>query len=328
MRSPPILAEFIFEQAPFPAAHASTIAETPDGLVAAWFAGTREGHGDVCIWVARQDNGHWLHPVQVADGRIALRRRHPCWNPVLHQQKNGPLLLFYKVGPSPSRWWGMLTTSDDGARTWSEPRRLPRDILGPIKNKPIELPDGRLLCPSSDEQGRWRVHLEWSDAGLTTWRRGPPLNDARIFSAIQPCLLRYPGGDLQLLCRTRQGAIGECWSSDGGETWSALHPTELPNPDSGIDAVTLANGHALVVYNHSQTQRSPLNVAVSADGQSWFALGVLEDEPGEFSYPAVIEGVDGRVHITYTWNRRRIRHVVLRQTDFSPLPIEHGLWPA
>jgi predicted neuraminidase len=320
-------AAFVFERAPFLAAHASTIAETTDGLVAAWFAGTREGHGDVGIWVARQEDGRWLHPVEVADGRVMLRRRYPCWNPVLFQPTQGPLFLFYKVGPSPSRWWGMLITSEDGGRSWSEPRRLPASILGPIKNKPIQLPDGRILCPSSDERGRWRIHLEWADKTARTWRRGPPLNDGRSFAAIQPCLLTHAGGRLQMLCRTRQGSVGECWSEDGGESWTPLAATELPNPDSGIDAVTLASGQALLAYNHARSGRTPLNLALSDDGRRWSALTVLEDEPGEFSYPAAIQARDGTVHVTYTWNRRRIRHVSLCPADFTPVAIKHSLWP-
>jgi len=326
-RSPALHVEDIFDHAPFPAAHASTIVDTQAGLVAAWFAGTREGHGDVGIWVARREAEQWLHPVEVADGRVAFRRRLPCWNPVLFQPPGAPLLLFYKVGPSPSRWWGMVRTSADHGRSWSEPRRLPGGMLGPIKNKPIGLADGRLLCPSSDEAGRWRLHLEWTNADASAWRRGPPLNDGRAFAAIQPTLLAYPGGRLQLLCRTRQGAIGACWSDDAGETWTPLEPTELPNPDSGIDAVTLADGRALLIYNHAQMARTPLNLAISDDGTLWSAVAVLEDVPGEFSYPAIIQGRDGTVHVTYTWNRRRIRHAAFSPADFTQHPIEHGLWP-
>ncbi|MBK8177268.1 MAG: exo-alpha-sialidase [Rhodospirillales bacterium] len=87
------------------------------------------GHRDVGIWVARKEGAHWVHPIEVADGRIAFRRRVPCWNPVLFQPRLGPLLLFYKLGPSPSRWWGMMATSTDGGRTWSDSRPLPRGIL-------------------------------------------------------------------------------------------------------------------------------------------------------------------------------------------------------
>src|SRR5260370_902753 len=134
--------EFIFETAPFAQCHASTIAETGAALAAAWFGGTREGKPDVAIWVSRNEGGSWSAPVQAADGVQAGASRFPCWNPVLFQPKQGPLLLFYKVGPSPGRWWGMLETSEDGGRTSSPARRPPEGLLGPISNKPLPLPDG------------------------------------------------------------------------------------------------------------------------------------------------------------------------------------------
>ena len=87
--------------------------------------------------------------------------------------------------------------------------------------------------------------------------------------------------------------------------------TSLPNPNSGIDAVTLGDGRHLLVYNHTAKGRSPLNLAISADGEEWKPVAVLENEPGEFSYPAVIQTKDGLVHISYTWKRQRVRHIVV-----------------
>src|SRR6266481_2174888 len=54
--------EFIFTSAPFPSCHASTIAETKSGLVAAWFGGKHEKHPSVGIWVARLENSGWTAP--------------------------------------------------------------------------------------------------------------------------------------------------------------------------------------------------------------------------------------------------------------------------
>ncbi len=229
--------EFIYEHAPFPECHASTIVETGDTLVAAWFGGTRERNPDVCIWSSRLEAGHWTAPVELANGIQSPTNRLPCWNPVLFQPKAGPLLLFYKVGPSPATWWGMLMTSDDHGKTWSKPRRLPEGILGPIKNKPVQLANGDILCPTSTEGSGWRVHFErTSDLGLT-WQATPPINDGRTIAAIQPSILIHPDGRLQALGRTQQSRIFQTWSDDNGKTWQTLTLTDLPNPNSGTDAV-------------------------------------------------------------------------------------------
>lgn len=304
-----VRSEFVYETAPFPSCHASTIAELDGGLVASWFGGRDEGASDVGIWLSRSDGRAWSPPVEVATGRQEDGTRLPCWNPVLCRAKDR-LLLFYKVGPSPDRWWGMRIASTDGGRTWSAPERLPDGILGPIKNKPVPLADGALLCPSSTEHDGWRVHLERTPDGGRTWTKTGPLNDGKALGLIQPTILEH-GGKLQVLCRSRQGKIYESRSEDGGKTWSDPAPTDLPNPNSGIDAVTLKDGRSLLVYNHAAEGRSPLNVAISRDGKAWRPAIVLEDGPGEFSYPAVIQAPDGLVHVTYTWNRKKIRHAVI-----------------
>jgi predicted neuraminidase len=306
-------AEFIFTDAPFASAHASTIAESGGDLVAAWFGGPHEGHAEVGIWLAHRDSERWSAPVEVMQGRDRRGRQSPCWNPVLCQPQRGPLLLFYKVGPSPRRWWGMLARSSDGGRSWSEPVRLPRGNLGPIKNKPVELPGGALLCPSSTETLVWRCHLERTEGHGASWQK-LTLRASRTRGSIQPSILCYPDGAMQIVCRSRQSAITSCRSEDGVR-WGRMQPLDLPNPDSGIDAVMLADGRALLVYNHSRRGRTPLNLALSGDGQRWRPSRVLEDAPGEYSYPAVIQGADGRIHITYTWQRRRIRHVELEPAE-------------
>jgi predicted neuraminidase/ABC-type molybdate transport system substrate-binding protein len=336
--------EFVFERAPFASAHASTIVETTEGLVAAWFGGTREGAADVGIWLSRHvasmsrrspdgAEAGWTAPVEVATGVQPDGSRQPCWNPVLFQMPDASVALFYKVGPSPQEWWGMVRTSRDGGRTWSDATRLPDGILGPIKNKPVTLADGAILAPSSTESherpSRWRVHFERSGDGGRTWSVAPAGGsvDGHDIDAIQPSILVHPGGRLEAVGRTRAGRVFETWSADGGKTWTPMALTALPNPSSGIDAVTLRDGRHLVVYNHTDRGRSPLNVALSVDGKQWDAALVLESEPGEYSYPAVIQSADGLVHITYTWRRQRIKHVTIDPAALKSVPMPDGRWP-
>lgn len=313
--------EFLYDTAPFASAHASTIVETAGGLVAAWFGGTGEGNPDVCIWLSRHDGTRWSVPVEVANGLQPDGTRLPTWNPVLVRPSRGPLVLFYKVGPSPSTWWGEARTSTDGGRTWSAAVRLPDGILGPIRAKPVELADGSLLAGSSTEQDGWVVHMErlrvpggdWGGALArpSAWERSGALNDPTRYGAIQPTILVHSPTRLQILCRSRQQMITQAWSADGGETWSRMAATSLPNPNAGIDAVRLADGRFLLAYNPTTEGRNRLALAISQDGLTWHGAVMLEDAPGEYSYPAMIQTRDGAVHVTYTWQRRRIRHVIL-----------------
>ncbi len=327
---------FVFEKAPFRECHASTIVRASDGaLVAAWFGGTREGNSDVGIWLSRRVGGRWTAPREVAAGEQADGNRYPCWNPVLFQPSPGaPLMLFFKVGPSPRAWWGEMMASADGGQTWQMRQRLPDGFLGPIRSKPVLLPVGTLLCGSSTEHDGWRVHFELLRHPGEDWQRLEVPEGRHRLNAIQPTILKHADGRLQALCRTKESVIAVTWSRDTGRSWSALEPTELPNPNAGIEGLTLADGRFLLVYNHLGAgpigwgRRGMLNLAVSEDGVAWKAAWVLEQERGaEFSYPAAIQTPDGLVHITYTWKRRRIKHVVIDPCKLRGVPILNGRWP-
>lgn len=322
--SPVVTSEFIYEEAPYPSCHASTIVELESGpLAAAWFGGTHERNRDVGIWFARKSDGEWETGREVATGVQEDGTRFPTWNPVLFQPPGEDLHLFYKVGPNPREWWGMLITSSDGGETWSEPKRLPDGILGPIKNKPVILEDGTWMSPSSTETPGvgWRMHFEVSRDKGKTWEKVGPVSPGANFDAIQPSVLFHGEQTLQALGRTKQGVVGMTWSYDNGETWTPIAATELPNPSSGTDAVTLEDGRHLIVYNHfahrpdrsGKGVRYPLNIGISSDGIKWDNVFTLESKsmPDGYAYPAVIQSSDGMVHITYTWDRRRIKHVVV-----------------
>ena len=330
--------EFIYDTAPFPSCHAATIAETRGGLIAAWFGGTREGHPDVEIWTSRLEGNKWTKPVSVANGVVNDTLRYPCYNPVLYQVPGGDLLLFYKIGPSPSKWKGWMKTSADNGRTWSLAKALPEGFIGPVKNKPVLLANGLLLSPSSKEGDGWKVHFEASSDSGKTWRMIGPINDGKSTNAIQPSILIHKNGKLQILARSKERALLQSWSSDDGATWSALSPSGLPNNNSGTDAVTLKDGRQLLVYNHvlppdsvknGKGARTPLNVAWSKDGKTWYAALVLEDSPvSQYSYPSVIQSSDGMVHVVYTWRRQKIKYVKIDPSKITGKKIVNGKWPA
>jgi len=328
-----IKSEFIFNYAPFKSVHASTIAETRDGFLAAWFGGSYEGASDVRIWTARRLGNQWSVPFEAADGIQSDSAAYPCWNPVLYRMPDSSLQLFYKVGPNPREWWGMVKRTDDEGISWSEARRLPDGFLGPIKNKPVTLESGAVIFPSStelsDERYTWRVHFEMTqDTGKTWYKTFPDSqNNNQIIDVIQPTTLKHPDHTLQALIRSKYPNIYESWSADCGKTWSALSPTVLPHPNSGIDAVTLKDGRHALVYNHTAEGRTPLNLSISKDGKTWEAAMVLESEPGEYSYPAIIQSSDGLLHITYTWKRERIKYVIIDPEKIKTMPMTKGQWP-
>ncbi|MEI8085590.1 MAG: family 78 glycoside hydrolase catalytic domain [Paludibacter sp.] len=337
--------EFLYEKADFPQCHSATIAEATNGdLVTAFFGGTREGHPDVCIYVCRKEKGSnkWTKPALAADGILSPTLRKACYNPVLYQQPNGAFYLFYKIGNKVSDWTGYLRTSDDGGKTWGKAQQLPEGYLGPIKNKIVDV-DGKSIAPSSTEGDGWKVHFEIAEEGgrkihkvgpiaaseviptqlqgnASTDIEGGDNNVKNVVQAIQPSILVHKDGRLQILCRTRNGKIATAWSSDKGETWTPLTLTSLPNNNSGTDAVTLQDGRFALIYNAVETPkgekkgpRTPLNIAVSKDGINWEMKMVLEDSPiSQYSYPSIIQGKDGRIHVVYTWRRQRVKYMEVK----------------
>lgn len=326
----------IFETAPFPESHSATIAETPQGMIAAWFGGTKERNPDVEIWVSHLKNNQWTKPVSVANGIQPDGSRMACWNPVLYQVPNGELWLFYKIGPNVAGWKAYIKRSADHGHTWSNAEALPEGFIGPVKNKPVMV-GSRILCPSSTEGNGWKVHFEYTDDLGKTWHKMAPINDGKTMITIQPSILKYADGRLQILCRTQNRVLAQSWSTDNGDTWSAMEASPLPNGNSGTDAVTLQDGRQLLVYNHVKPHdtlprgkgpRTPLNVAVTKDGKKWYAALVLEDSPiSQYSYPSVIQAKNGLVHIVYTWRREKITHVVVDPNQLKLKRIKNEKWP-
>jgi len=319
--------EFIFTQAPFVSCHASTVVELRNGdLLSAWFGGSKEAARDVAIWSSRRSGGVWSPPVE-----LVRERDIATFNPVLFYTNDGRLWFYYKFGPRPSTWTAGRRWSDDDGATWSEVEHLPAGLYGPIRAKPLVMEDGTIVSGTSVESYRsWAAWIERSTDGGETWTKSGPITVPDRFRAsdrrqpksraeewsvtdgiIQPSVVSMGGNWLRLYARSTAltGKIVVADSSDGGVTWTQGRPLDLPNPNSGLDAVALKDGRIVMIYNHTDDARTPLNLAVSRDGEHFRMFHAIEDEPGEYSYPAMIQAKNGDLLITYTWKRQRIRHV-------------------
>jgi predicted neuraminidase len=299
---------FIFEKAPFKSCHASTVVEhEPGKLLAAWFGGDREGAPNVQIWGSTFDGTKWSEPAV-----LGTEPGQPCFNPVYFKTAKGTLRLWYKAGPKPDNWTGFVRTSADNGRTWTRPEMLPAGFYGPVRAKPIQLASGVILAGTSVESyNNWAPYVDRSADAGKTWKRSNAFNVPGKFGQIQPTLFEAKDGRVVALMRSRNPrVVCRAESKDGGETFTPAEPTELPNPSSGIDAVRTREGDVFLIYNPTALGRSPISLARSTDdGKAWKKVADLETEPGEFSYPAMIQSAKGTLEITYTWKRTHIKHV-------------------
>lgn len=300
------------------ASHASTLVELENNtLLAAWFGGKYEGAKDVSIYISSYKEQKWSAPKKLIEPLIKDGDTLPCWNPVLFKSKSQNLYLFYKVGKNPREWFGAMIVSKDDGKSWSNPKYLPKGILGPIRNKPIETIPGIILCGSSTESvddNKWRVFIETYTEATDNWTI-KDINDKKNFDIIQPTFLVHSDKAIQILSRSRHNKLISSWSEDNGKTWQKTDSINVINSNSGVDAVTLSNKSFLLVNNPLKmgkdwfNGRNVLDVEYSKDGVNWNKLFDLENQPeGEFSYPAIIQTSDKKIHILYTYNRKFIKH--------------------
>ena len=310
-----VSSEFVYtDDPPTPSCHASTVVEARRGVLAAWFGGTDEGEPDVAIYLARLEGGKWSKPVEGLRRRPGRRPAVPLLEPGPVPPRRRPAPPLRQGRPEPGEVVGrpgdLGRRRPDLVEASEAPRRHPRPDQEQADPTPRTVPCSARRAPRTRPSAGKSSIERTPDLGKT-WSKVGPLNDGKEIAAIQPSILTHPGGKLQILCRTRQGKVAEAWSDDLGKTWSPMTLTGLPNPNSGTDALTLLDGRQLLVYNPVAKGRTPWPSQPPTDGKAWRPVLTLEDQPGEYSYPAVIQASDGLVHVTYTWKRARIKHVVV-----------------
>lgn len=333
--------------------HASTLVQLKNGdVMAAWFGGTHEGAPDVKIYGARLHDGVWSRPVVLASANGVA-----CWNPVLFKTRDGRLWLYYKYGKNTKTWKGARKWSDNGGRTWSKAEDLPDGILGPIKDKPLVLPDGTIVAGSSVETGKWHAWIDRSTDNGASWTKfgpitvppgddvpnaeslaagrektPPPVNGVHIklyqpskttIGIIQPTIVWMGGDHLRFFARSHSRAariaIADSW--DNGKTWSQARFIDLPCPNSGIDAVRMKDGRIVLAFDNSYNKRSPLALAVSRNGLHFRVFKTVDSGPGQYSYPAIIQAANGDLLITYSWRRKSIK---FERIPLSEVPEDTG----
>lgn len=308
-------------------AHCSTICLLPGGdLFAVWYGGSREGAADAALFGARYKpgGGGWQPPVLLVDRALAEseldRRIKKVGNAVVFPDQSGTLWLIY-VSVTMGGWSGSalnFKTSRDEGRTWSESRRFTvnpfLNISSLVRNKPIHTRDGRIGVPVYHEFALKFPQMLWitpdRDGNVTDYRiRNLPAESGLI----QPTLVPLEGSRVLMMLRDHNPArrMRTAYSEDNGWTWSDTAASDLPNPDSALDALRLADGRILLAYNHAASGRENLKLALSADGGRTWQPGPVIEAAGrrEYSYPQLALDARGRIHLTYTWNRERIRHL-------------------
>lgn len=312
---PVLIKETINPAQGLPMVHVASLAQMPDGIIAAvWYGGTAECHPDVRIYFSQQEEGgSWTSPrVIMTRGQAEHDLRRPVkalGNALLLANGDGSLRLLF-VTIAMGKWSGsQLNTclSKDGGLTWSRAERL---TLSPflnlselVRNRAIPQRGGGWCVPIYQEFLGKFPELLWigeSNGGLICRKT----RIAGGCSTFQPSLIPFGEESAQVLTRDYTGArkIHAGGTCDGGRTWSPMKATELPNPDAGISGLRLSDGGGLVAFNDSAKDRSNLTLAISSkDGKTWRRIVALENEQGaNFSYPFLMRTSDGLIRMAYT----------------------------
>ena len=310
----------------FPRCHSSQIYALPDGsLIAAWWNGSEEAGRDLVIRVSRRlpGNVNWEPPRIVADTPDTTEG-----NPVFFMPSADELWLFYRAGFP----WAkiMQVKSTDLGRTWTEPAVFLNEPGWTLRSRIIRLQNGDIIIPALTRGGQelklpraLSVFIYSEDRGRS-WQKTEAIHTEPGNN--EPAIFQRTDGSLLAFMRPYDPEPVEryMWQSesyDNGRTWSEPGRTPIRNPSSAIEVLKLVNGNVVLAFNDSREMRSPLCLALSLDdGRTWSSKRVLEDAPGRFSYPALAQSADGRIHVTYTFRRTHIKHVEVNEAWIRECP--------
>jgi predicted neuraminidase len=329
-----VLAEPLYQEsyvsAPdvFPANHGSSVLELPGGqLLTCWYAGTAEKAPDVQIQCSHYTpESGWEEPrVAVAAGekaKGAFFSNRTLGNAVLHRDDDGVIWLFYSAVTNPFNGWSGshvdYKTSTDLGETWSESKRLVYFFGKLTKNKPIPMGDHKFMLPLYSEL----IGTHGFTCTLTTSMGAITEKECRwIFGSdqMQPTLVHQAEDKIYAYLRGGKSHKAVMMAEYDIEKnyWGKSFPTNLPNPDAGVDAVLSAENKILMAYNPSPDSRYELSLAVSEDGsngRNFTRIWDFDRSEGGVSYPALIRASDGLYHLTYTFDyRSSIKHVVFNE---------------
>ncbi|GAB2909998.1 sialidase family protein [Nonomuraea fastidiosa] len=310
--------------------HAANLLRTSSGeLLCTWFSGPQEGDPGTNVVVSRLAGGRWEKPALVAADPERTEQ-----NPVLFEVDGRVWLLHTSGEPHDQTSAHVVArTSGDGGRTWSAPRVMLAKPGSFVRHPPLVLDDGTWLLPAyhcAPTGDHSVVHL--SADGGDTWTAHDVPDSAGL---VQMTVVPRPGGGLLAFFRDRRaGRIHASFSADG-RSWSAPERTELPSNDSSVQLTRLGDGRLALVYNDASLERdrfrwvtkngkprkkalrTPLSLALSEDGgATWPHRRVLQEADSEYwqnelgySYPSVIDGGGGRVHVAYSYLRKTIKYL-------------------
>ena len=317
-----------------PHVHSASIIDHQGDLVTVWYGGTREGAADTQLFISRFVDGGWTLPQSVMDRHQAATQLHrpirKLGNPVLHRWPDDALGIFF-VSVSLGGWAmssiNYIESKDQGA-SWSHAKRLVTspflNVSTLVRGRPLALQDGSVQLPVYHElAGKFAELLHIS-------RQLRVLGKTRISSgkaAIQPSIAPVSEQQAVALLRYYSGQPADrvlhTQTDDGGLSWTVPLALELPNPGSSVALLRLEGGLLIAALNDLREHRHRLSLAVSHAGEGpWRVLHRIEHEnidykktgaDFEFSYPSLLQDDQGLIHLVYTWNQQRIKHVVFNQ---------------